>query len=185
MDVPAINQRLVDVHGKDFLGQPNYRVVWTDNEIEKRFGYFEDYVPGTNILIRRVKEVREVKKYSYLEPQWILEKLFFNQHNQEILDNKTLAPQNCTYEPFWAFGHEKNGRAKRPIWRAIELLILCVNNPKKLTPSQMNDEEKKQAEQDEKLMLDILNERVPNDALHSAVKDGDAVMLNQDGPKNG
>ncbi len=184
MDIQAVNQKLRDYYGKDFLNQPIYRCVWSEDEIEKRFGEFEDYVPGTNILLRRVTEVREVKKYSYLQPQWVLEKLFRNQHNNEILDNSTLAPQSCTYEPLWAFGHEKNGRARRPIWRAIELILLSVNDPKKLTPSEMNDADIKQALDDEKLMMDLMEEHIPNDSLHMAIKDGGAVMLNRDG-KNG
>lgn len=177
MDIHLINQRLKDIHGTDLLGQPHYRVVWSDDQVEKRFGYFEDYVPGTNILLRRVKEVREVKKYNYLEPQYVLERMFFNRHNTEILDNSTLSPSTCTYEPVWAFGLEKNGRAKPVIWRAIELLLTAINNPRKLTPSQMSDEELKQAERDEKIMMDLLNEKIPNDPLHSAIKDGDAVIL--------
>lgn len=182
MDIHLINRRLRDIYGKDFLGQAIYRVVWSDDEIEKRFSTFEDYVPGTNILLRRVTEVREVKKYSYLEPQYVLEKLFFNQHNKEILDNKTLNPQTCTYEPLWAFGRE-NKHPKPVVWRAVELILMMSVNPKKLTPSEMNDAELKQAFEDEKLMMDLLNEHIKNDPLHSAVQDGDAVMLNQDGKK--
>jgi hypothetical protein len=151
--------------------------------LEKRFGEFEDYLPGTNILIRRAIEVREVKKYAYLKPQYVMEKMFFNQHNKEVLDNDTMAPSTCTYEPMWAFGHEKNGRAREVVWRAVELLLIMINNPEKLTPSQMDDKELAQAHEDEKLMLDLMNEHIPNDSLHMAVKDGGAVMLNQDGKK--
>lgn len=180
MDIHLINQRLADLFGKDFLNQPIYRIIWSD-EIEKRFSYFEDYVPGTNVLIRRVQEVRECKKYAFLDkPQYVLEKLFFNQHNTEILDNKTLSPRTCTYEPMWCFGHEPNGRPRKPIWRAVELLMMAINNPSKLTPSQMKDAEMKQALEDEKIMLELLNKHIKSDPLHSAIKDGDAVMLNQD-----
>lgn len=180
MDIHLINRRLRDIYGKDFLDQPIYRVVWSDDEIEKRFGTFRDYVPGTNVLVREVTEVREVKKYPYLEPQYVLEKLFFNQHNKEILDNKTFNPASCTYEPVWAFGREPNGRAKPVVWRAVELILMSINNPKKLTPSQMNDAELEQAKKDEQVFMDLMNEHIKNDPLHSAVKDGDAVMLNQD-----
>jgi hypothetical protein len=180
MDIHLCNRKLIDIYGKDFLDQPIYRIVWSENEIEKRFGFFRDYVPGTNILLREVQEVREVRKYSYLAPQWILEKLFFNQHNDEILDNSTYSPSTCTYEPLWCFGHEDNGRARRPVWRAIELILMSVNNPEKLTPSQMTDAEIEQAKEDEKIMMDLMEEHIPNDSLHTAIKDGGAVMLNQD-----
>src|SRR6476659_3793285 len=105
MDIHIINRRLKDIYGTDLLGQPIYRVIWSDDETEKRFGTFRDFVPGTNILVREVTEVRETKKYSYVHPScYVLEKLFFNQHNKEILDNRTLSPQTCTYEPLWVFG---------------------------------------------------------------------------------
>lgn len=178
MDIPIINQRLKDLYGKDFLDQPIYRVVWSGDQVEKRFSTFRDFVPNTNILLREVAEVRECKKYNYLEPQWILEKLFINHHNKEILDNDTLAPSSCTYEPLWAFGFEPSGRARRPVWRAIELILASVNNPKKLTPSEMNDKEFEQAREDEKLMLDLLNEHIPNDSLHTAIQDGAADIYN-------
>lgn len=183
MDIPAVNRRLVDIYGSDLLGQPIYRCVWSLDEIEKRFSTFEDYIEGTNILIRRVKEVREVRKYNYIEPQWVLEKLFHNQHNKEILDNKTLSPLNCTYEPVWCFGHEDNGRARRPIWRAIEFILLSINNPSKLTPSQMTDAEIDDARKDEEIMAKLLEEKMPDNYLHSSIKDGETVMLNDNGPK--
>lgn len=178
MDIHLINRKLSENYGKDFLGQPLYRVVWSNDQLEKRFAEFTDWVPNTNILLRRVKEVREVKKYPYLDHEYVLEKLFRNQHNDEILDNKTLNPLAATYEPMWAFGHEKNGRAKYPIWRAIELIIISVNNPKKLTPSQMNDKEFEQALEDERLMTEFLNTHIKNDSLHSSVQDGDTIMMN-------
>lgn len=178
MDIHLINRRLRDIYGKDLLDQAVYRVVWSDDEIEKRFALFRDFVPGTNIFLREAREVREVKKYSYLKPQYVLEKLFINQHNDEILDNKTFSPRACTYEPLWCFGHENNGRARQPVWRAIELILMSINNPQKLTPSQMDDEEFRQAREDEKLMLELMNTHIKNDPLHSSVKDGDTVMLN-------
>jgi len=135
MDIHLINRRLRDLYGVDFLDQPMYRVIWSDDQLEKRFSTFRDYVPGTNILLREVTEVRECKKYSFLEPQYILEKLFRNIHNKEILDNDTYNPAVTTYEPLWCFGLESNGRAKPLIWRAVELIIVSALNPKKLTPS--------------------------------------------------
>lgn len=179
MDIHLINRKLREQFGEDFLKQPFFRIVWSDDEIEKRYSNFRDFIPGTNVLIRDVIEVREVKKYQ-MEPQYILERLFFNRHNKEILDNKTYNPQTCTYEPFWAFGHEKTKsgqKAKQPVWRAIELLIKLNIDFKSLTPSEMNEKEALQALDDEKIMMDLLDEHIKNDPLHSAIKDGDAVIL--------
>lgn len=178
MDVTTVNNKLKDNYGQDLLGQPFFRIVWSEDQLEKRIGDFEDYLPGTNILIRRVREVRECKKYPFLKPQWVMEKLFFNQHNDEILDNDTLSPRTCTYEPFWAFGHEKNGRAKRPIWDGCVYLINCWMNPRKKTPSEMNDDEINEELKQQEAFQELLNTHVKNDSLHSAIEDGDAIMMN-------
>lgn len=180
-----INQRLKDRYGQDILGQPVYRVVWSASQVEKRRGEFEDYVPNTNILIRRVHEVREVKKYAYLDPQWILEKLMVNPEHSEVVDNDTLTPRSTTYEPIWSFGFEADGRPKLPVWHPVEFLIEMQRNPVTLTPSQMTDAEIDESERDYQMMMDLMNASIRNDPLHSAVKDGDAVMLNQDGKQYG
>jgi hypothetical protein len=177
MDIYLINQKLADTYGTDWLKQPLYRIIWSADQIEKRLGTFNDYIPGTNVFIRKVTEVRECRKYPGFDPQWCLEKLFFNQHNDEILDNDTLNPSTCTYEPLWMFGFE-NGRAKRPVWLAVQFLINKVNNPKPLTPSELNDEELKRALEEEKVINDLLAANVKNDVLHSSVKDGDTIMMN-------
>ena len=177
MDIHLINRRLKELYGQDFLRQPIFRVVWSDDELEKRFGEFEDYLEGTNIFLRRFVGVREAKKYNFMKPQYILEKLFINKHNREILDNDTFSPRMCTYEPFWCFGRDDKDRPIKPVWRAVELVIVMNLNPKKLTPSQMNDEEFRRALEDEKIMTELLNTHVKSDALHSSVQDGDTVMF--------
>ena len=185
MDLHLVNRKLKDLYGQDLLSQAIYHVVWSDDEIEKRFSYFEDYIPGTNILIRKVQEVREVKKYNFLKSQYILEKLFVNKHNTEILDNTTLSPRACTYEPLWAFGFDKQGKPLRPIWRAIEIIIdSAMNPPRKLTPSEINDKEFEKMRKDEELMMELMNTHIKSDTFHSSVQDGDTVLLNQD-YKNG
>jgi len=177
MDLHLINARLRDIYGTDLLKQPIYRVVWSDDQIEKRFSTFRDFLEGTDIFLREVTEVRECRKYRDYPKQYILEKQFFNQHNKEILANDSFDFARTTYEPVWAFGQEDNGLPKPVVWRAIELILMSINNPKKLTPSQMSDSEFEQAKKDELLFQDLLNKHVKNDSLHSAIKDGDTIML--------
>jgi hypothetical protein len=177
MDIHIVNSRLRDIYGCDLLSQPIYKIVWSPDEFEKRLSTFRDFLPGTNIFLREVREVREVRKYPDLLDQWILEKLFFNQHNTEILNNQTLSPLRCSYEPLWCFGQDDKGQPKRPVWRAIEIILMSINNPKKLTPSQMNDKEFEQARKDEELMMEIMNTKIKNDSFHSSVQDGDTILF--------
>ncbi len=41
----------------------------------------------------------------------------------------------------------------------------------------MNDADFEQAVKDEKLMMDLMEQYIPNDSLHSSVQDGDTVMF--------
>lgn len=179
MDIHLINRKLKDIYGSDLLDQPIYRVVWSDDLLEKRFETFRDFVPGTNILLREKKEVREVKKYNYLEPQWILERLFM-EPNTAIVDNDTLNPRFSSYNCIWSFGFEGKGnnkRAQRPVWRAIELLIKWNFTEKKVaSPKEMEEMDMKQLEEDEKIMLEMLNAKGES-YFQSALHDGDAIVM--------
>lgn len=179
MDIPLINKKLLEIYGKDYVNQPIFRIAWTDDLVETAFGIFRDYVPGTNILIREVKEVRLVKKYRSYPSQYVLEKLMVNHHKDEILNSDTLNPSTVVYEPIWCFGKDGK-RARQPVWRAVELLIKWNLNPESLSPENMKVEEMKQYEEDEKIMLELLNTDADNrgqSLLGSKIKDGDAVVL--------
>lgn len=172
-----VNQRLLDKYGR--MGDlPKYRVCWTDDLVEKRKEMFRDFVPGTNILLREVEEVRLVKKYNYLEPQWILEVLQYN-HDQAVLA-PDIGRQFLTYEPFYPFGHEdKECKIPKPlVWRAIEFLLdMHLNGPKvKKSPKDITEQEFKELERDEQLMLDMLNEH-GDSYFQSALHDGDAIVM--------
>src|ERR1700756_2437048 len=86
MDIQLINQRLRDQFGIDVASdQSIYRIVWSPDEVEYRRGLFQDFVPGTNILIRSIHETRLVHKYNYLDPQYVLERLMPNLQHNELL----------------------------------------------------------------------------------------------------
>jgi hypothetical protein len=167
MDIHLINRKLRDQYGIDVASDlPKYRIVWSDDELEKRTGLFQDFVPGTNILIRSVYEMREVKKYNYLDPQYILEKLTPNVNNPEIMFG-------LVYEPVWCFKEQRE-----LIWRAIDLLIRFSQHPyKPFTEKELENMDEAQRIEDEKIMARMLDELVPNDSFHSSVKDGDTIIL--------
>src|SRR5690348_475959 len=111
MDLHLINRRLKEKYGPGFnLVDPMFRVVFSDDEVEHRKEKFRDFVPGTNILLREVEEVRLCKKYNFLEPQYVLEKQIRNL-NDAVIDTRNLS-NKVTYEPFYAFGQDEKGRPK-------------------------------------------------------------------------
>jgi len=109
-----LNKRLEDRFGRFHTTiSPLWRLSWSNTQYEKRHGTYRDFVPGTNILLREVSEVREVKKYPYIENRWILERLV---EVPEINQNELTT--RLSYECIWAFK-----LAQHPTWNAIEFLV--------------------------------------------------------------
>lgn len=115
MNEIEINEKLLNHFGKDLYNNPNYRIVWSSNQLEKRFGNYEDYSESGDIFLREVKEVREVKKYPLFEDFWILEFITPNIANDEL-------KSKLSYEPLWVF-RDRFGNRLEPQWWAIELII--------------------------------------------------------------
>jgi len=99
--VKVINSQLKDLYGLDIVtGLPIFKVIWSDDEMEHRHGTFDDFIPGTQILLRTVTETRHLPKYR----QWI--------HGRHILERLVLVPEfqqhelpgaQISYEPLWVF----------------------------------------------------------------------------------
>ena len=78
--VDSINKQLVDHFGTDTItGLAMWRVVFSEDQFEKRLGTYDDFTPS-GIYLRTVTEVREVPKYR----QWIKRKY--------VLENLVLIP---------------------------------------------------------------------------------------------
>ena len=107
-----LNKRLRDYFGYFDGIQPNYRIVWADDQLEKRL---VDCTPeGMQLLY---PEVREVKKYNYIKERYLLEKLVpvseLNAH--ELVDE-------LSYECIWNF-EDQYGFPLPPKWEAIEFIL--------------------------------------------------------------
>ena len=118
--VDVINKSLKDLYSTDIVtGLPIFRIVWSEDEMEKRYGTFDDFLPGTQIFLRTVTETREVPKYR----QWI--------HNKHILERLVLVPEfqqhelpssKVSYEPLWVF-EDRVGNYLPPRLDAAKFII--------------------------------------------------------------
>lgn len=74
--IVSINRQLKDAFGSDTVsGRAMWRVVFSDDEIEKRKGTFNDF-DENGTRIRTVTEIREVPKYrQYIHQKYVLEQL--------------------------------------------------------------------------------------------------------------
>lgn len=112
--VPILNQRLIDYFGLETnSGLPMFRIVWADDETEKRL--VDETEMGISLPY---PEVREVRKYPYMKHLFVLERLVVvpdeNVHE--------LPTSRLSYEPLWSYcDHNRN--FLYPIWDATKFVI--------------------------------------------------------------
>jgi len=115
--IESINRQLRDTYGIDSSSsQPMWRVVWSDDQFEKRL---MEYTPsGVELL---VPEVMEVRKYSYVQHRYILERLVLVPEP----DKKELPESHTSYEPMWVF-QDANDNYLPPVLEACKFIIDTV-----------------------------------------------------------
>lgn len=101
--VETINKQLVDEFGRDIsTGDAIWRVVWSEDQFEKRFGTYDDFTKS-GIYIRTVTEVRLVPKYrQWIQKKYVLERLVIVPTGTEEILTKT------SYEPIYVFEDNKH-----------------------------------------------------------------------------
>jgi hypothetical protein len=114
-----INKKLAEVYDKTLDGRPIFRVVWSNDQFEVRNGTFNEFYG--RIFLRTVTGARVVRKYSYIQERWILEKWFPIEPTHEL-------PSPDGYEIIYLF-EDKNGNALPVIWPALELICHVALNP--------------------------------------------------------
>ena len=115
----SINQQLTDAFGVDTVtGREMWRVVWSENQLEKRYGDYEDFT-REGIYLRTVSEVREVPKYrQWVKAKYVLERLTVI---PDISTNE-LPTSKLSYEPMYVFENFK-GEPLPPRFDVCKILI--------------------------------------------------------------
>ena len=114
--IEMCNKDLKDRYGTDETFRPIFRLVWSDDQIEKRFGTISEYYGS--IFVREVTGLHEVPKYMYIQHRWVLEKLMFAMTDKVI----GLDLDNRCYEPVYTF-EDKFGNALPVEWWAVEMIV--------------------------------------------------------------
>lgn len=110
----VLNKRLVDHYGLDSnTGRPMFRIVWSDDQTEKRLMDVTD--SGIALL---QPEVREVKKYWYIKHLYVLERLVLVPE----INQKDLPTDKLSYEPIWVYC-DSNHQPVPPIWEATKFVV--------------------------------------------------------------
>lgn len=120
--IDSLNRQLIDLYGIDTItGQAIWRIVWSDDQFEKRYATYTDFTPN-GLFIREVTELREVPKYR----QWV--------HHKHILERLVLIPetnmielpgQRVSYELLYTF-QDKDSNPLPPRIDVCQILIDTV-----------------------------------------------------------
>lgn len=112
--IEYINGRLLREFGREFNGWAKFRVVWSDDQLEKRWVQQTD--EGFDLL---VPEVRERPKYrQHIQQKWILERLLPVPAVTDLVDN-------ISYEPAWVF-QDDGGNYLPPRYDACKFVIEAI-----------------------------------------------------------
>lgn len=129
--IDSINKKLLE-EWRVLDGRPIYRIVWSYDQLEKRFSdKWTDWY-GHVLIRENVKAVREIKKYWYIKPHcWVMEKLIFMQshyHLKEMM-KELVESQNGTYESIFTFYHDKQKIHLPVIETIVDQIIQQLHNP--------------------------------------------------------
>lgn len=112
--------RWLGSQGSNLNGQPIYRLVWSEDSFETRFGTYNDFT-SMGLFIRTVTGTRRVKKYSYIFERWILEKWHTIAPTAEL-------PDPDGYEPFYVF-EDKQGNYLAPNMKSVSFIVELSRTP--------------------------------------------------------
>lgn len=120
--VEVLNKRLIDRYGLFENGQPNWRIVWSEDQFEYRLGFYKKFdTNGNYIGMSQEEEFQYVPKYrQWIPNKWVLEKLVPvpELNNQELISK-------LSYEPI--FPYMDNGfKALPPKWEITEFVINSI-----------------------------------------------------------
>src|SRR5215467_5046232 len=138
--IDSINDSLVNLFGTEITGKPIYRVVWSEDQFEKRLMDVTD--SGLTLL---TPEYRIVPKYrQWIQKQYVLEQLVV----VPDANRKELAEIKLSYEPLFVFQNSYTDEYLPPNLQAAKFVIdsLRAATSKTSMRRYVDDEEKNPVE---------------------------------------
>lgn len=176
-ELESMNNALMAQFGIETIsGRAIWKLVWSNDEMEKRYGTFEDRNAAGD-LIRRVTETRVVPKYRQWNPdKYILERLVLVPKYQQ----EELAGATTSYEPIFTM-MDKNGEYLPPRLDVCQFVIHSVYAAQGKAPVPIKDydpNDKNGLEAKKKRIDDIMEYFYGNDTdLQQNLKFGHAVSM--------
>lgn len=155
-----INEKLFLIYGRDAdTDKPKYRVVRSEIQTEKRNGAYE-LLTQSGIWLGQRCGIAEIKKYWYMSPCWLLERVEANTNRSDLINEK------FTYEPLLPF-LDKDDKPLELAWKPIEFMLNRLEKAAKQfkTEQDHKEEEEKKQREEEKRVFGILDAPDPTKEL--------------------
>src|SRR5438046_3147991 len=123
-EVDRINKILEARYGRTLRGDPNFRIVWSDDQYEYRFGRYNIFYG--HIFVREEVGTKLVPKYSYIRQRWLIERFY---DGSKLKTDDLPLSQNGGYEPVYVF-ESKSREYLSPTLKVCEILIWFNLNDK-------------------------------------------------------
>jgi hypothetical protein len=121
-NIESLNRQLIDLFGIDTItGQPIWRIVWSEEQYEWRYGTYDD-ITEYGLYLRTVTETRFVPKYrQWIQNKYVLERLVVIPESS----SGDLPATKLSYEPIYPF-QTNSGQYLPPRLDAAQFVIDTV-----------------------------------------------------------
>ena len=163
-DISIVNDVLKSNFGVNIYGQSNFRIVFSDDQREVRYGeYNEFYGP---IFIRTITGFHERKKYPYVKQRWVLERWYPAEYyaKSNIILPKT---SEGDYELIYIFEDKHSDPLPVVLWAAELACKLSLQGSHSSgsdesislqeRKSELKSEDEKVVQEEEKDILDMID----------------------------
>lgn len=160
LEETVINQRLRDIYGTHVAcGKAHFRVAFSNDQLENRFVGEEITEHG---IIIEVNAIKTVKKYPWLDNQWMVERCMPNRH-VDVIEGQYI------YECMWAFPENLPLRWE-PVFHFVSSFM---QGPISNTPKTQKECDYQEAEHMAKEKAFVLN-MLTTTPLETSLNDGSA-----------
>jgi hypothetical protein len=173
--IESINQQLIDLFGIDTVtGQPIFRVVWSEDQLEKRLT--DTTLEGLQLLY---PEIALLPKYrQWIQEKWVLERLVIvpEVNESELLNVK------LSYEPLWVFQNDREEYLPPTLWAAKFVVDTVYAAMGKKSLAKYVDEEAKNPEEFREKRINQLQEELFGDESNLLLRTvtGEAIVVPQE-----
>lgn len=160
MTAEFINDYLLKNYGRDVMtGQMKWRIVWTPDQIEKKYETYED-ITASGLYLGTKTGMRDKPKYWYLPDCFLLERLYVVESDAM----KEALGSPYSYEPCLPFLDASNNPLPLKL-EAVQYFLRNFYNAERRVRDLQAEQEKKD-QQEVQRTRDILYESDTVDALH-------------------